>query len=107
MGLSCDCSGDYEWFYSVEDGERVACSDGHCYGCCGPVHHGDEVRLLWSYEMDEDGDEENHKVEGRLCPKCCDLYDSLIELGFCLSADRGFVRDAMDEYREYYGKSNG
>ncbi len=105
MSLSCSCDYESDWFYSIEDGERYACSEGICYGCGNKINIGDDVRLMWEYEHDENGDEINCKVLGRLCPVCSGHYDSLtIDLGFCLEADQGFIKTAMYEYRtEYLG----
>ena len=103
MGLSCDCGyGDYDWYYEIEDVERIACTDFKCYGCRTPKKDGEHVRLIWSFEIDEEGDESNYKVIGRICEECSGLYDSLKELGFCMTADWGFIRDAMRDYREEY-----
>ena len=87
MGVNCSCDGDYEWFYSVEDGERISCATGKCYGCSGDIKIGDEVRRMWQqnsafYDGYGGLDEGIETVLGRLCPKCSGLYDSLIELGF-------------------------
>ena len=103
MSLSCYCDDDYDWFFRVEEVERISVAEGKCYGCCGKIKHGDDVRAIGQFEIDEDGDEINHEHLGRLCPKCSGLYDSLIELGFCLSANWGFVAAAMDEYRDMTG----
>jgi len=102
MSISCDCDyGDYDWYYTVEDNERNANSEGKCYGCCGQIHVGDEVRHIEQFEYNED-DEKEYQQLGRLCPVCSGLYDSLIELGFCLEADWGFITEAMDEYKREY-----
>lgn len=102
MGISCDCGfEDYEWYYEVEDNERSACAIGKCYGCSGQINIGDEVRRMWEYQYDEFGNED-FKPLGRLCPTCSGLYDSLIELGFCLTAERGFITEAMEIYRNDY-----
>ena len=107
MGLSCDCSyDDYEWYYEIEDGERIAMTDYKCYGCSAPKKEGEHIRRVISFEINEEGDEDNYKVIGRLCEEYSGLYDSLIELGFCLTADRGFIREAMNEYRENYVNVN-
>ncbi|HFD86893.1 MAG TPA: hypothetical protein ENJ35_04360 [Gammaproteobacteria bacterium] len=65
-----------------------------------------EVRVINTYEFDEDGEECNWGTLGRLCPSCSGLYDSLTELGFCLEAYSGFIIDAMDDYRELYAPGN-
>lgn len=106
MALSCDCGwGDYDWYFEVEDVWRIALTDFKCYGCGKYRKEGEHVRLIESYEMDEDSNDTNHKVMGRICEPCCDFYDSLIELGFCLTADYGFIKEAMQEYKEDYGKN--
>ena len=103
MALSCDCGwDDYEWYYEVEDEWRWALTDFKCYGCCSQHKANEQIRRIVSYEMDEDGNEHNYKVLGRICEECVDFYDSLIELGFCLTADFGFIREAMREYKEEY-----
>lgn len=108
MGLSCDCGfDDYEWYYNIGGEWRRAQTDFKCYGCCKPGHDGDLVRQLTEERCieDEDGDETDEPVitgYHRICEECGDLYDSLTELGFCLAADWGFIRDAMIEYREEY-----
>jgi len=99
MSIACSCDGDYEWVYEVEDFERVSQGIGHCYGCCGTINIASDVRRIWKYEYDEQGDDNNYKILGRLCPECSGLYDSLIELGFCLEADLGFIKNAMIQYR--------
>lgn len=103
MALSCDCDfGDFDTYYEVEKDEHIACIDSKCYGCCGTIKTFEEVRVMNQYELDEDGDQVNWKPLGKLCPTCSGLYDSLIELGFCISADWGFITEAMDEYRENF-----
>lgn len=103
MTLSCDCGfDDYEWYYEVEDVWRVALTDFKCYGCCEYHKAGEHVRHADRYEMDEDGNDSDHCILGRICEPCADQYDSLIELGFCLTADWGFVKNAMREYRDDY-----
>jgi len=99
VSLLCDCGFDYDWYYVVESDERSACAEGKCYGCCGKINIGEEVRFMWRYEIDEEGEEINTKSLGRLCPVCAGLYDSLTDLGFCLSADWNFITESMDEYR--------
>jgi hypothetical protein len=103
MTLSCDCGfGDYDWLYEVEDEERVAATDFVCYGCCKPFSVATEVRRLNALESDDEGDYVPTHILGRLCPQCAGLYDSLTELGFCLRAERGFIKTAMDRYRQDY-----
>jgi len=107
MSLSCECGyDDYEWFYVIEDNWRIAQTDFKCYGCCKPGKDGDKVRLLveQSYPEEEDYENDEPVTTGykRICEECCDLYDSLIELGFCMSADWGFIRDAHEEYKHEY-----
>jgi len=70
-----------------------------CYGCSEQISIGDEVRQMNRFELD---DETNYELLGYLCPACSGLYDSLIELGFCLTAERGFIKEAMCEYRTEY-----
>lgn len=105
MSLSCDCGfDDYEWYYEVEDVWRAAMTDYRCYGCVTYRKAGEHVRHIESHEIDEDGNDINYTLLGRICEPCADQYDSLIELGFCLTADLGFIRDAMVDYRENYVK---
>jgi hypothetical protein len=100
MGLSCSCHSDYDWFFDIEEEERIAVSQSKCYGCGKKVEIGDEIRLIWHYELDEDGDETNAEILGRICEVCCGLFDRLTELKFCLEAEPGFIAEAMREYRE-------
>ena len=101
MGLSCDCGwDDHDWYYNIEDAERIALTDYKCFGCYKHGKSGDHVRQFTEYEIDEDGEELPPYKYRRICEECGDLYDSLIELGFCLSANNGFIRDAMSDYRE-------
>lgn len=104
MSLSCDCGfDDYEWYYEVTEEDYVANCSGRCYGCGEHViHHGDIVSHVEAYEMDENGDECNWRVEGRLCANCRGLFDSFTDLGFCLTADMGFIATALREYQENY-----
>ena len=103
MSLSCDCGwGDYDWYFEVEDEERLAMTDYRCYGCGSQKNHGDHIRRIWSHEIDEDGEEFNYEIMGRICEECAGLYDSLLELGFCMTADVGFIKEAMNDYRENY-----
>lgn len=111
MALSCDCGwGDYEWYYVVEDEERIAMTDFRCYGCCTQHPSGSRIRRLKEIEQEYDeADWDEDPVEvikgyKRLCETCCDLYDSLTELGFCLTADWGFVKEAHKEYLQDYVK---
>jgi len=100
MSISCSCPGDYEWFYIVEDFERSSCAEGVCYGCGELIHISNEVRRIYQYELDDDGWETENQILGRLCPECSSIYDSLIELGFCLSAYPGFIKEALKQYQE-------
>jgi len=119
MGISCYCDDDYDWFFQVEEPERVAMTDFRCYGCSEHKPAGERVRRLWKYHMEteeelvKDGDdpddwytdeEEVEVIDGceRLCETCSGLYDSLIALGFCLTADNGFIKDAHAVYVEEY-----
>ena len=104
VSLSCDCASDYEWYYVVSDVERSAATPFRCYGCGGSKPMLEPVRHVYSFEIDEDGDEGEEEMLGRLCEECSGLYDRLLELGFCLEADQGFVKEAMREYREEYVK---
>ena len=101
MSLACSCFDDYEWFYEVEKTERVSAGEGKCYGCCKTIKIAQETRRLHRFELDEEGWETNYRYLGRLCPVCSGLYDSLLELGFCLTADYGFITEAMDQYRSH------
>lgn len=106
MGLACDCSFDfdYDWYYEIPDQEYSACSSGKCYGCGKSIEIGDEVLHISSWEeyIDEYGDdtETDHKCIGRICETCSGHYEALTGLGYCLSASRGFIAEAMDDYRE-------
>ena len=104
MGLSCDCGyDDYEWFYEIsEDTSYSACSSGKCYGCGGRVSVGDEVAHIWSWQLDEWGDETEWENIGRVCETCWGHYTTLVSLGFCLSADCGFIKEALLEYQTDY-----
>ena len=101
MGLSCDCGiDDYEWYYEVSDDTNyAACSSGKCYGCGGQIKVGDEVAHIWSWEMDENGEERPWENIGRICEKCWGHYESLKALGFCMTADWGFIKEAIWEYQ--------
>jgi hypothetical protein len=112
MTLSCDCgAGDYDWFYEVEDEERVAATSFVCYGCCKPFPVATEVRRINELEFDLEGDGDADympvRILGRLCMECAGLYDSLTELGFCIDANRGFIKVAMDQYRKEYAPYYG
>ena len=108
MGLSCECGyDDYEWYYHVEAAWRLAQTDFKCYGCGKKGHAGDMVRRFTEEQNVEDeyGDEIDDPVitrYRRICEECGDLYDSLMELGFCLTADFNFIADAMEDYRENF-----
>jgi len=102
MSLSCDCSygdGDYDWYYDIPEQEYSANARGICYGCGDLILIGDEVRHISHTQYDEDGEPENEAHLGRICEKCSGHYDSLKELGYCLTADNGFIAEAMHEYR--------
>ena len=109
MSLSCFCGDDYDWFFKVEEEERIAVTGFKCYGCCKRKPAGEHVRRVEKYHFEYDEDdfyygEGEEVVDGyeRLCEECSGLHDSLVELGFCLTADWGFIRDAMRDYRELY-----
>lgn len=105
MGLSCECDwGDYEWFYTIEDltligMTRYSCAEGKCYGCGKQIPVGEEVQHLLLVEEDEDGDEDYSHM-GRICEWCSDMRENLQELGFCLTADQGFIKNAHQQYIE-------
>ena len=116
MSLSCDCSFDNETFYVIEDVERVAQTDYKCYGCCKQGHAGDHVRrytdarypdedeccaLGLDPDDDLDGDIITMKYR-RICEECGDLFDSLTDLGFCIGADWGFIKEAHHDYVAEY-----
>lgn len=104
MSLYCSCSDDYDWYYSFSEYRYSANSSGSCYGCGKPVAIGDEVNNILSYEIDEDGDETDSEVLGRVCDQCIDMYRNLTEpiarggLGFCLDARARFIKDAHQKY---------
>lgn len=112
MSLSCDCGyGDYDWYYEITDEPYTANSTGRCYGCGGHVRAGDIVRHILDIHWPESDDDlfydetdPDEKVLGRICERCGDLYDSLTELGFCMTAEFGFIEAAMEEYRRDYAK---
>ena len=105
MSLSCGCNDDYDWYYE-EGKEKPAPKDCKCYGCLGEIKKDDEVFQFDCYEIDENGDQDySDQKPFFLCEKCTGLYWSLKELGFCLTADDGFINDAMNDYREIYGKA--
>lgn len=96
--LACECSGGIDYFYT-EIEERYACAPGTCFGCWSRIEIGDEVLLFETSKDDRDtGDE----LIGyfRLCERCRGLYWSLTELGYCLYAHPGFVKDAHADYVE-------
>lgn len=100
MTLSCDCSDDYDFYYEVEEEERFCTVPSTCYGCGSVINFGEEYTLMWRWEYDEDGDESNEAPLGKLCETCSGLYFSLLEPGYCLAAKPGFIKEAMDDYRE-------
>jgi len=103
VSLSCGCGyDDYDWYYNITEIEYVANSVGKCYGCGNQIRIGEEVAHIDYWECDEDGNEENEEVLGRICETCWDMKENLEELGFCLTAEPRFIADAMKEYREYY-----
>ena len=103
MGLSCDCGwDDYDWYFAIEEEWRWALTDFKCYGCCEYHRAGEMIRRIWNKQYDEDGEVENEHIIGRICEPCADQYDSLLELWFCMTADFGFIRDAMNDYRNDY-----
>jgi len=112
MGLSCDCGwyDDYEWFYNIGEEWRIALTDYTCYGCCKQGKAGDMVRQFTEERLPEEDEDDDFcdDVEPvvtkyrRICEECGDLYDSLSELGFRMTADWGFIRGAHKEYKEEY-----
>ena len=112
MSLSCDCGyGDYDTFYEIEYVLRVALTDYRCYGCGKQGVEGDHVYRYTEYHYPDEDEQEELDVpedEGvadlyrRVCEECGDLHEALTSLGFCVSADFGFIEEAMREYRENY-----
>lgn len=118
MALSCECDVDFEpdYIYNIEKIERIALTDYRCYGCCKHGHEGDHVRRyteesrVYEDEFDPDFDEDAEAVYEvtkyeRICELCGDMYDNLTELGFCITAERGFITSAMIDYRLNYVKA--
>ena len=101
MSLSCSCDDDYDWYYTISDVQAGAPKNCKCYGCCKKLLKGEQSRVVDSWEIDEEGDE-NQLTDHWLCESCGDLYDSLIELGFCLVANWGFIAEAHREYKDDY-----
>ena len=111
MSLSCDCGGDYDWYYEPYEPEdyttlqtkrrRRCCScnvlidiGAIClrFYCHRPPRHdieegiyGDEVPMADKY----------------LCEECSDLYFSFTELGFCINLGENML-DLVQEYQQDY-----
>jgi len=100
MSLSCSCGNDYEWYYALTDLDYSACSTSTCYGCGKPIKIGDPVARIIGFEHDEDGEEINDEILGRMCEPCIDMVDNLKELGYCLDANPMYVTKAHAEYLE-------
>jgi len=104
MSISCSCSDDYDWYYSFSVHRCSANTSGKCYGCGKPVAIGEEVHHILSYEIDEDGDETDSEVLGRVCDQCMDMYCNLTDspihggFGYCLYASESFIKEAHQKY---------
>lgn len=100
MSLSCYCDDDYDWYYEISEMEFSANKSSKCYGCLEPIVIGDLVAHIDTHKIDEEDEEIAHKTEGRICDKCWNQYQALIALGFCITANVGFIKEAMKEYKE-------
>lgn len=99
MSLSCSCSmSDYDSYYDLTDPVYTANSSGLCHGCRKPISIGDTVSLVQNFEYDEDGEQVHSRIKGRICEPCWDMVENLRELGYCISEETGFVKDAYEEY---------
>jgi len=97
---------DYDWYYEIYPHDYSAAAPGKCYGCGDRIEPRDEVKHIHEYQFDIDNEEENHRLLGRICEKCDGHYAALTELGYCISADFGFIAAAMDEYRSMLPEKN-
>lgn len=100
MGLSCECLGDYDYFYACDDEFKKAESKHICYSCKAEINYGDLCLGFDTYEVDEDGNDFNNEYE-YYCETCGEIFLNLDELGFCLNFEDN-MRDMLDEYKREY-----
>jgi len=98
MALSCYCDDDYGWYYDLSEPFYTANSTGTCYGCGNPIAIGQPVGRVFEFTINEYYEESETKIVGRMCEQCLDMHENLHELGFCLVAEPGFIKEAHREY---------
>lgn len=107
MGLSCECGGDYDWYYT-EPNDFSTLTTKRSRKCCSceiKIKVGDTVGSFdcWrpprsDYEERRFGDE-IPMADKYMCEECTGLFFSLTELGFCVTLGSN-MRNLAKEYGE-------
>lgn len=78
------CCYDPEHYIEIEEFGTISQGTEHCIECRELIHAGTPHYLAWSYDFDEEGEEEHLGVY-TACEACGDLALSVFELGGCWS----------------------
>lgn len=100
MSISCDCSGgDYEWWYNAPKDFSILGTNRRqrCYSCRELIDLGATVGKFENWRNPRNDIEERiygddgeiYMADTYMCETCVGLFWSMIELGFCISLDKG------------------
>jgi hypothetical protein len=109
MSLTCECDGDYDWWYFPPDDyiRLVAKRGRRCVSCKTWIRPGDLcIEFQCAGHTRNSIEERIHGGEVPLPPKyhceaCADQYFNLTELGFCVELEDN-MQDLRREYVEVY-----
>ena len=113
MSLYCDAGGydsdgAYWWWYQpADEAPRATKRSRKCCSCGEKIHVGTTARKVERYRPPTEFEETRgiacdvvQMPHWYLCETCCDLADSLKELGFCYSLGGGeSLQQQIAEYR--------
>lgn len=111
MSLSCECGDDAEWWYEPADGVAPLATKRWraCCSCKDRINVGDDCKALrrWRAVCDFSDPPVVISIYGDeyplttwyLCDRCAGLYESLSDLGFCITMPDNLI-EVCREYAQ-------
>ena len=98
MSISCSCydGDDYAWWYETQDQKPLDTKRSRkCCSCGAKIAVGDlateltRCRPPYDYIEERIYGDEVYMASWYMCETCGDLYESLVELGYCIELTKG------------------
>lgn len=98
MSIPCSCGdyGDYEWWYEQQDQKPLETKRSRkCCSCGAKIPVGELATEFHRLRTPENEIEERiygdeiYMSSWYMCETCGDLYESIVELGYCVTLTKG------------------